>query len=137
VIDLQNSKSFLFFLFKIFTFIKYGKVSIEIDNKDFLSLEFKERTLDLKLKNLEPLKLLRKALRVPAEEEDLLSRLSKVKKLAGKLKRERYTVLVTWKEEPILVIGEKARPILARIILGNSIEVKDLKALVNLLSQLK
>lgn len=137
MIILKDNFYYLFSLFKIPTLIKHGKVSLKVNEEDFFSLEFKERTLNLKLKSLEPLKLIRKLLKIPTEEKGTLSKLSKIKELAEKLKSERYTILITWKEEPILVIGERARPILTRVILGDSIEIKDLSALLSLLSQLK
>jgi len=137
VVNLKLNKNYIFFLLKVLAFIKRGRISLDIGGREFISLEFMEKDLNLNLKNLRPLRFMRKFMRVPTEEKGVLSRLSEAKELAKMLKSKGYTVSLIWEGEPIIIIGKKARPILARVILGDSIEVKDLRKVLDLLSRLR
>ncbi|MGI9566526.1 MAG: hypothetical protein ACR2LL_05880 [Nitrosopumilus sp.] len=63
----------------------------------------------------------------------LIKQLSEAKDLAKNLKQEHITLEVRLKGEPVLKLGEKANPKLAKIVtLSNNIEITDLRKLKKL-----
>lgn len=63
----------------------------------------------------------------------LIKQLSEAKNLAKKLKQKNITLEVRLQGEPVLKLGEKANPKLAKIItLSSDIEITDLKKLKKL-----
>ena len=63
----------------------------------------------------------------------LIKQLSEAKDLAKNLKQENITLEVRLKGEPVLRLGEKANPKLAKIVtLSNNIEITDLRKLKKL-----
>ena len=63
----------------------------------------------------------------------LIKQLSEAKDLAKNLKQENITLEIRLKGEPVLKLGEKANPKLAKIItLSNNIEITDLRKLKKL-----
>ncbi len=63
----------------------------------------------------------------------LIKQLSEAKDLAKNLKQENITLEVRLKGEPVLKLGEKANPKLAKIVtLSNNIEITDLRKLKKL-----
>ena len=64
---------------------------------------------------------------------NLIKQLSEAKDLAKNLKQENITLEVRLKGEPVLKLGEKANPKLAKIVtLSNNIEIIDLRKLKKL-----
>ena len=63
----------------------------------------------------------------------LIKQLSEAKGLAKKLKQEKITLEIRYAGEPVLKLGEKANPKLAKIVtLSGDIEITDLKKLKKL-----
>ena len=63
----------------------------------------------------------------------LIKQLSEAKDLAKNLKKENTTLEVRLQGEPVLKLGEKANPKLAKIVtLSNNIEITDLRKLKKL-----
>lgn len=63
----------------------------------------------------------------------LIKQLSEAKDLAKKLKQENITLEIRLQGEPVLKLGEKANPKLAKIVtLSNNIEITDLRKLKKL-----
>ncbi|MHA7647783.1 hypothetical protein [Nitrosopumilus sp. S4] len=64
-----------------------------------------------------------------------IKQLSEGKELAKKLKEEKITLEIRLKGEPVLKLGEKANPKLAKIVtLSGDIEITDIKKLKTLSS---
>ena len=63
----------------------------------------------------------------------MIKQLSEAKDLAKNLKQQSITLEIRLKGEPVLKLGEKANPKLAKIVtLSNSIEISDLRKLKKL-----
>ena len=63
----------------------------------------------------------------------LIKQLSEAKDLAKKLKQENITLEIRFQGEPVLKLGEKANPKLAKIVtLSGDIEITDLRKLKQL-----
>ena len=64
----------------------------------------------------------------------LIKQLSEARKLAKKLKQENITLEIKFKGQPVLKLGDKANPKIAKIItLSNDIEITDIKKLKHLM----
>ena len=64
----------------------------------------------------------------------LIKQLSEAKDLAKNLKQQNITLEIRLRGEPVLKLGEKANPKLAKIVtLSNSIEITDLRKLKKLI----
>ena len=65
-----------------------------------------------------------------SDKPGLIKQLSEAKGLAKKLKQEQITLEIRYMGEPVLKLGEKANPKLAKIVtLSGDIEITDLKKL--------
>lgn len=126
----------LSFLLRILRAVRRGKVSLEIEGRRALSMEFGESSLVLELEDLEPLRATKSAL-PPTSRGSPTSGLSRIREIADLLKEEDYTISVVWRKRTVVVIGRGARPGISRIFLGtDSVEVRSMRDALDLLSQL-
>lgn len=70
------------------------------------------------------------------EENSILDKLRTIKGLASDLKKEEITISIKDNGKPILVIGEKAKPGISRLILGSNIETNIIR-IMSLVRKLK
>jgi len=128
----------LAFLLGVLRRARGGRALLETGRSKVASLSFGPRELEIDLVDLEPIKAARELLKIPGREgKSPLSGLSRLKKTADMLKREGYTVSIRWRGRPVVVLGERARPGIAREFLGtDSIGIKSMKDAIELASQL-
>ena len=112
--------------------LRSGGLSVKSNDTDILRLEVLENDITIYLRNLEVVKEFFRPLRKTQtsdkeEEESILDQLKKIKGFAENLKNENMTIRITTNEEPVLVLGENAKPRLSRLILGSNIQADTIK----------
>ncbi|RLE58461.1 MAG: hypothetical protein DRJ49_02130 [Thermoprotei archaeon] len=130
-VRILNFPSFLTNILKV---IKRGKLSIRIENRDVCTLEFRDRSLLLELKDIRALNSIRKLAEIKIDVRKPLVILSEVKKIANILSDANYTITLIWERKPIVVLGKHAKPGPFAKLLGiEHIEIKDIRSVMKLI----
>ena len=121
--------------------LRSGGLSVRSKDTDILRLQVLENDINIDLRNLEVVKDFFRPLRKTQtsdkeEEESILDQLKKIKGFAENLKNENMTIRITTNEESVLVLGEKAKPRLSRLILGSNIQANTIK-IISLIRKLR
>jgi len=67
-----------------------------------------------------------------------LSQFSKIKDLAEYIKKKNLTISLSWKNKNLIVIGNKAKPKMLKLVLRtDAIEIKSMKDLILLINELR
>ena len=118
--------------------IKSGSLSVETAGKVIVKIGATTDEIVVDLENLEAVKGLLKSFRKQEtvsvdderrEETSILEQMKTMKGFAEKLRDKKTTITISRFGETVLILGEKARPIISRLILGNSIEANVLEIL--------
>lgn len=120
--------------------LRSGGLSVKSNDINILKLQVLENDITIDLRNLEVVKdffrPFQKTRTFDKEEESILDQLKKIKGFAENLKNENMTIRITTNEEPVLVLGEKAKPRLSRLILGSNIQA-DIIKIISLIRKLR
>ena len=125
---------------------KKGTLSIKSRNMNIVKVSVAANEIIIDLKNLEIAKEILEPLRKLGilnigieeweENKSVVKKLKILKKFAENLKKENMTINIRRMGEPVLVIGEKAKPRLSKLILGNSIQANITK-IISLMKALR
>jgi len=127
-----------YFLINFLSSLDSGSIKLNVDGEDVLKTTFDKGNMLVNLENVKPLKGLKILLKLPTEEKSLLSQFSKIKDLAEYIKKKNLTISLSWKNKNLIVIGNKAKPKMLKLVLRtDAIEIKSMKDLILLLNELR
>ena len=127
-----------YFLINFLSSLDSGSIKLNVDGEDVLKTTFDKGNMLVNLENVKPLKGLKILLKLPTEEKSLLSQFSKIKDLAEYIKKKNLTISLSWKNKDLIVIGNKAKPKMLKLVLRtDAIEIKSMKDLILLLNELR
>jgi len=127
-----------YFLINFLSSLDSGSIKLNVDGEDVLKTTFDKGNMLVSLENVKPLKGLKILLKLPTEEKSLLSQFSKIKDLAEYIKKKNLTISLSWKNKDLVVIGNKAKPKMLKLVLRtDAIEIKSMKDLILLLNELR
>ena len=127
-----------YFLINFLSSLDSGSIKLNVDGEDVLKTTFYKGNMLVNLENVKPLKGLKILLKLPTEEKSLLSQFSKIKDLAEYIKKKNLTISLSWKNKDLVVIGNKAKPKMLKLVLRtDAIEIKSMKDLILLLNELR
>lgn len=118
--------------------LKSGGLTVRSKNTNIVELRVTEREISIDVQSIDavkefigPLKKIPFSFSSGEEEEEksILDQLKMMKGFAEELKNEKMTISVRRAGDPILVIGDKARPRLSRLVLGSDIQADTIKIL--------
>ncbi len=117
--------------------LKSGSFSVKSRETDIVKISATTNEISINLQNIEIVKDLLEPFRKlgvlsPGEEEkeenkSVMEKLKMIKGFAETLRKERMTISIRRMREPVLVIGERARPRLSKLVLGSSIQANIIK----------
>jgi len=127
-----------YFLINFLSSLDSGSIKLNVDGEDVLKTTFYKGNMLVNLENVKPLKGLKILLKLPTEEKSLLSQFSKIKDLAEYIKKKNLTISLSWKNKDLIVIGNKAKPKMLKLVLRtDAIEIKSMKDLILLINELR
>ncbi|MCD6458850.1 MAG: hypothetical protein J7K82_08410 [Thermoproteales archaeon] len=127
-----------YFLINFLSSLDSGSIKLNVDGEDVLKTTFYKGNMLVNLENVKPLKGLKILLKLPTEEKSLLSQFSKIKDLAEYIKKKNLTISLSWKNKNLIVIGNKAKPKMLKLVLRtDAIEIKSMKDLILLINELR
>ena len=127
-----------YFLINFLSSLDSGSIKLNVDGEDVLKTTFDKGNMLVSLENVKPLKGLKILLKLPTEEKSLLSQFSKIKDLAEYIKKKNLTISLSWKNKDLVVIGNKAKPKMLKLVLRtDAIEIKSMKDLILLINELR
>ena len=125
---------------------KRGSLSIKSRDTDIVKVSAATNEIIIDLENieivkelLEPFKKLGVLSPGVEEKEDnksVMEKLKMIKGFAENLREERMTISIKRMGEPVLVIGERAKPRLSKLVLGSSIQANIIK-IISLMGTLR
>ena len=108
----------------LLSFFSGGRLKITCDDTESINFISKNDSMIVDILDI-PVKI--------SGKPGLIKQLSEAKDLAKKLKQQKITLEIRYLGDPVLKLGEKANPKLAKIItLSSDIEITDLKKLKKL-----
>jgi hypothetical protein len=113
--------------------LRSGGLTIKSNDLKIVELKIDENEIAIDLQNLDTVKDLVKPLRKATskseekEKQSILDILKSVKNFSKELKNQKMTINIKETGDSILVIGEKAKPRLSRLVLGSNIQANILK----------
>ena len=116
--------------------LKSGGLTVKLKNTNIIELNIADREIAIDIQSLDTAKEFIDPLRKTQfsfsreekqEEKLILEKLKMIKDFAENLKNEKLTISIKSIGEPVLVIGEKAKPRLSRLILGSNIQADIIK----------
>jgi hypothetical protein len=113
--------------------LRSGGLTIKSNDFKIVELKIDENEIAIDLQNLDTVKDLVKPLRKATskseekEKQSILDILKSVKNFSKELKNQKMTINIKETGDSILVIGEKAKPRLSRLVLGSNIQANILK----------
>jgi hypothetical protein len=129
-------------LIGVLKIFKSGSLNVKSGSADLVKVSAAKDEITVDLQNLEVAKEILTPFRklgvvTPgAEEKSILEKLKMVKGFAETLKEEGMTISVRRMGEQVLVVGERAKPGLSRLVLGSSIQV-DVMKIISLMRALR
>jgi hypothetical protein len=112
---------------------KSGGLTIKSSDANILEVNIDENEIAIDIQNLETIKDFIKPLRgkSPSSEEkekqSIYQMLKSIKDFSNQLKKEKMTINIKDAGDSILIIGDKAKPRISRLILGSNIQANILK----------
>ena len=117
--------------------LKSGGLSVKSMDRDIAKVSVTASEIVVDLQNLEVVKELLEPFRKlgvlstggeeKKEEKSVVEQLKMIKGFAENLREERMTITIRRMGEPVLVIGEKAKPRLSKLVTGSSIQANIIK----------
>ena len=112
--------------------LKSGEVSFSTNGVEALQLKVENRKIDLNLMNKELLKAILNITEV--KEKTILKKLTVLKSIAEKLKRNGFTMTISYKDSILLTLGLEAKPTLSQFVTGtNAIEINNIRKVTHLI----
>ena len=108
--------------------VKSGSISVKSRDTDVVKVSAAANEIIIDLQNLEIVKEILEPFgrlgifSIGGEEKSVVEKLKTMKGFAEDLREERMTIGIRRMGEPVLVIGERAKPRLSRLVLGSSIQ---------------
>ncbi len=116
-----------------------GSLSLRAKDTDIVTISAAANEISVDLQNLEVMKKLLEPIRVlgvldtlGAEEASIVDKLQRIKGFAEALEVEQMTISLRRGGEPLVVLGERAKPRLSRLVLGSSIQANILQILATM-----
>ena len=117
--------------------LESGSLSIKSRDTDIVKVSTTANEILVDLQNLEVVKELLEPFRKlgvlsgdgKEEEKSVVEKLKMMKEFAEKLREEKTTITIRRAGESVLMVGERAKPRLSRLVLGNSIQANIIKIL--------
>lgn len=115
--------------------LKQGEIHIQTNGAESVQLRVENRKLDLNFLQKDPIKtLLELEAKTKIEETSILERLTALKNMAEALKREGFTMTISYRAQTLLTLGAEAKPTISQMVSGtNAIEVNNLIELMKLM----
>jgi hypothetical protein len=113
--------------------LKGGGLTIKSKDANLLEVKIDEKEIAIDIQNLETIKdfitpLRKKSLSSEEKEKQSIYEILKsIKDFSKELKNEKMTINIKDTGESILIIGDKAKPRISRLILGSNIQANVLK----------
>ena len=114
--------------------LKSGSLRLKSRDTDIVTVSAAANEIIMDLQNLEVVKGILEPFgklgvlnALGAEKESVVEKLKMIKGFAENLREERMTISIRRMGEPILVIGERAKPRLSKLVLGSSIQTNIIK----------
>ena len=114
--------------------LKSGSLRLKSRDTDIVTISAAANEIIMDLQNLEvvkeilePFEKLGVLTALGAEKESVMEKLKMIKGFAENLREEGMTISIRRMGEPILVIGERAKPRLSKLVLGSSIQTNIIK----------
>ena len=114
--------------------LKSGSLRLKSRDTDIVTVSATANEIIMDLQNLEVVKEILEPFgklgvlnALGAEKESVVEKLKMIKGFAENLREERMTISIRRMGEPILVIGERAKPRLSKLVLGSSIQTNIVK----------
>ena len=113
--------------------LKSGGLTIKTNDANILEVNIDENEIAIDIQNLETIKdfitpLIKKSPSTEEKEKQSIYELLKsIKDFSNELKKEKMTINVKDTGDSILIIGDKAKPRVSRLILGSNIQANILK----------
>ena len=114
--------------------LKSGSLSVKSRDTDIVTVSAAANEIIIDLQNLEIVKEILEPLGKLGvlstggeEEKSVVEKLKMMKGFAENLREERMTISIRRMGEPVLVIGERAKPRLSKLVLGSSIQANIIK----------
>lgn len=116
----------------LISLLKSGVASFSTSGIEAINARIEEKRIEIDLMNKELLKDLLKSNSV--KEISFLSKFTIFKNFAQELKKEGYTLTISYKGSLVLTLGSEAKPTLSMAITGtDSIEINNLKQLKDII----
>jgi HEAT repeat protein len=122
--------------------MRSGGLTIKTNDLKIVELKIDENEIAIDLQNLDTVKDLVKPLRKTSskseekEKQSILEILKSVKDFSKELKTQKMTINIKETGDSILVLGEKAKPRLSRLVLGSHIQANILK-IISILGKIR
>lgn len=126
--------------------LKGGSFSVKSKDTDIVTVSTSENEIIIDLQNIEIVKDLLEPFRklgvlspgVEEKEENksVMEKLKMIKGFAENLREEKMTISIRRMSKPVLVIGERAKPRLSKLVLGDNIQA-DIIKILSLMSVLR
>ena len=114
--------------------LKSGSLRLKSGDTDIVTISAAANEIIMDLQNLEVVKEILEPFgklgvlnALGAEKESVMEKLKMIKGFAENLREEGMTISIRRMGEPILVIGERAKPRLSKLVLGSSIQTNIIK----------
>lgn len=107
--------------------LKSGSLTIKTNDANILEVNIDENEIAIDIQNLETIKDFVTPLRKKSpsseekEKQSIYELLKSIKDFSNELKKEKMTINVKDTGDSILIIGDKAKPRISRLILGSNI----------------
>ena len=118
--------------------VKRGGLTVRSKNANIMELKVADREISIDVQSIDAVKeFIGPLKRIPfsfpsgeeEEEKSILDQLKMMKGFAEELKNEKMTITVRRAGDTIIVIGDKAKPRLSRLVLGSDIQADTIKIL--------
>jgi hypothetical protein len=122
--------------------LKSGGLTIKSSDASILEVNINEKEIAIDIQNLETIKDFVKPLRGKStsseekEKQSIYQMLKSFKNFSNELKNEKMTINIKDAGDSILIIGDKAKPRISRLILGSNIQANLLK-IISLMRKLR
>ena len=117
--------------------LKSGSLGVKSRDTDIVTLSAAANEIIIDLQNLEIVKeilepfvklgVLSTGEEEKGEEKSVVEKLKTIKRFSENLREEGMTISIRRMGEPILVVGERAKPRLSKLVLGSSIQANIIK----------
>ena len=126
--------------------LKGGSLSVKSKDTDIVTVSTSANEIIIDLQNLEIVKdllepfrklgILSPSVEEKEENKSVMEKLKMIKGFAENLREEKMTISIRRMSKPVLVIGERAKPRLSKLVLGDNIQANIIN-IISLMSVLR